>query len=250
MANNKRIVAIVQARMTSTRLPGKALKTVLEKSLLEYQLERLTQTTMLDNIVVATTINTTDQPIVDLCKKLKVNYYRGSENHVLSRYYEAAHMFQAQIVVRLTSDCPLIDPQVVDDVINAYLHGTEHYDYVSNTLTRTYPRGLDVEVFSIAALSEAYKRASSPAEIEHVTPYIYHPHNNFRLGNLGYKEDKSFYRWTVDTPEDFELIKNIIESLYPINCDFKMLDVFELLTHHPEWPLINQHIEQKSLENK
>ncbi|WP_035100642.1 cytidylyltransferase domain-containing protein [Aneurinibacillus terranovensis] len=248
MANNKRIVAIIQARMTSTRLPGKVLKTVLGKPLLQYQLERLMKSSMLDDIVVATTINTTDQPIVDLCKRLNVKYFKGSEKHVLSRYYEAAQMFQAEIVVRLTSDCPLIDPQVVDDVVNAFLQGAERYDYVSNTLTRTYPRGLDVEVFSMAALSEAYKMASSPVEIEHVTPYIYLPPTHFRLGNIAYKEDKSFYRWTVDTPEDFELIKNIIEYLYPIHSDFTMQDVFQLLKQHPEWLLINGHVLQKCLE--
>ncbi|NLX01599.1 MAG: NTP transferase domain-containing protein, partial [Syntrophomonadaceae bacterium] len=165
-------VIIDQARMTSTRLPGKVMKEVLGKPLLEYQIERLKRTNEADELVIATTTNNTDQPIVEICKRLGVAYYRGSEEDVLSRYYEAATKFGADVVVRVTSDCPLIDPTVVDKVIKHYKDNWDKYDYVSNTLTRTYPRGMDTEVFSYKVLQEVYYNAQEQPEREHVTPYI------------------------------------------------------------------------------
>ncbi|MBD2544982.1 cytidylyltransferase domain-containing protein [Planktothricoides raciborskii] len=247
-----KIVIIVQARMTSTRLPGKVLKQVLGKPLLEYQIERLQRVKLADEIVIATTKNQTDDPIVDLCvseairrNRLSVAYFRGSESDVLERYYQAAAAHQASVVVRVTSDCPLIDPQVIDRVIDYYLQNQSNYDYVSNGIKRTYPRGMDTEVFSFSVLEQAFLEATAQPDREHVTPFIYLQPQRYRLGHVLYAEDCSHHRWTVDTPEDFDLIKKIIEAVYPNQPNFTLEDCLHLLQKHPEWYFINSHIEQK-----
>jgi spore coat polysaccharide biosynthesis protein SpsF len=241
------IVMIVQARMTSNRLPGKVLKKVLGKPLLEYQIERLRSVKNAHHLVIATTTNETDQPIVGWCERYGVDYFRGSENDVLSRYYHAAKKCVADIVVRLTSDCPLIDPIVVDQVIKYYLDNLNQYDYISNSLTRSYPRGMDTEVFSFKVLSEAYLNSTMDLEKEHVTPYIYTRPLNYRIGQYRYSVDESEHRWTVDTAEDFELIRLILEELYPSKPEFTLEDCLRLLEQNPEWVEINRHIEQKKL---
>jgi spore coat polysaccharide biosynthesis protein SpsF len=244
---NLHVVAIIQARMGSTRLPGKVLKTVLGKPLIAYQIERLKRCKWIDKLVVATTTKEPDSAIVELCQQLNVDVFRGSESDVLERYYQAACHYQADVVVRLTADCPLIDPEIVDQVIMTYLDHYPKYDYVSNTVKRTYPRGLDTEVFSFNALQTAHQEAGAPHLREHVTPYIYMNSNLFKLGKVLNDTDYSQHRWTVDTLEDFELIKRIIEQLYPINPLFHQEDVINLLREHPEWTLINAHIEQKKI---
>lgn len=238
---------IAQARMTSTRLPGKVLKTVLGKPLLTYFIERLRRVSLADQIVIATTINATDEPIVDLCRQLSVGFTRGPEEDVLARYYDAAVVTGADIVVRVTSDCPLIEPSVVDQVIDHFQRHSPGFDYVSNSLTGRFPRGLDVEVFSFAALRDAFLEASKQPEREHVTPFFYTHPERFRLGEIHAPSDLSQHRWTVDTPEDFELIKRIIETLYPLKPGFNLADILETLAEHPDWPLINASIRQKSL---
>jgi spore coat polysaccharide biosynthesis protein SpsF len=240
-----KIVMIVQARMTSTRLPGKVLKQVLDKPLLEYQIERLRQVQLVDEIVVATTTNQADDPIIDLCQHLSIPYFRGSEFDVLGRYYEAAITHQAETIIRVTADCPVIDPEVIDRVIQFYVQNQSAYDYVSNCLQRSYPRGMDVEVFSFESLQKAYVQATDPFEREHVTPFIYGHNKEYRLANLAAPDDQSQHRWTVDTPEDFELIRRILESLYPKQPQFRLLDILTLLHHHPEWRVLNAHIQQK-----
>jgi spore coat polysaccharide biosynthesis protein SpsF len=236
---------VIQARMTSTRLPGKILKPVLGKTLLEYQLERLARVNNADGLVIATTTNETDQPIVDLCNALAVPVSRGSEADVLSRYYEAAMAHQADVVVRVTSDCPLIDTAVVSEIIGFYLAHADEYDYVSNTLDRTYPRGLDTEVFSFKLLEQAHREAIQPDEREHVTPFIYRNPQRYRLHQVKQSVDHSAERWTVDTPEDFELIRRILEALYPQNPTFGQADVLALLDVHRDWRALNATIEQK-----
>lgn len=221
-------VIIVQARMTSTRLPGKVMKRVLGKPLLEYQLERLQRVKLADEIVIATTTNQTDEPIVELCNSLSVACFRGSEDDVLSRYYGAATAHKADLVVRVTSDCPLIDPQVIDTVIDYCLQNQSHYDYVSNSLERTYPRGMDTEVFSFSTLQQAFGEATAQPDREHVTPFIYRQPARYRLGHVIYSEDCSHHRWTVDTPEDFELIQKIIEAIYPRKPNFTLEDCLSL----------------------
>lgn len=242
-------VLIVQARMASTRLPGKILKTVLGKPLLEYQIERLKRVKLKDEIVIATTTKDTEEPIIELCERLNVPYFRGSEEDVLSRYYWAAQQNHADLVIRITSDCPIIDPAIIDKVIEYYLIHSNQFDYVSNTLERTFPRGMDTEVFSFKALSEAYNEAKDESEREHVTPFIYRNTYRYRLANVSYFEDQSKHRWTVDTMEDFQLIKRIIEHLYPINPSFTLEDTLKLLQEHPDWYYLNAHIEQKKIDS-
>lgn len=242
------VVCIVQARMTSTRLPGKVLKEVLGKPLLEYEIERLQQCRSLNKIVVATTVLPSDDAVVTLCDKLGVNVFRGSEEDVLSRYAQAAKIYQADVVVRVTADCPLIDPAVVDLVVQTYLGSEGKYDYVSNTLERTYPRGLDVEVFSAKALQLAQANSVNKEEREHVTVYIYRRPQEFSVYQVKEGTDNSNQRWTVDTPEDFQLIEKILQALYPDNRQFSMQDVLGFLRENPQLMALNAHIEQKEVK--
>lgn len=243
-------VIIVQARMTSTRLPGKVLMPVLGKPMLEYQIERLRRVNRADTVVLATTVNATDDPVAALGERLGVPVFRGSEADVLARYHGAAQAVQADIVVRVTADCPLIEPDVADQCIEEYQVSQETcqpYHYVSNTLTRTYPQGLDCEVFSFDVLDEAFEEAAKDFEREHVTPFIYQRPERYRVAQVTQKEDWSEYRWTVDTPEDFELIRRIIEALYPANPQFNRFDAMALLDRHPDWRQLNEAIRQKKL---
>lgn len=240
-------VIIVQARMTSTRLPGKVLRTVLDKPLLEYQIERIRRVKLADEIVIATTINNADKSIINLCERLSISYFRGSEEDVLGRYHATAQAYGGDVIVRVTSDCPIIDPKIIDQIIRFYFDHHCKYDYVSNTLQRTYPRGMDTEVFSFKILDEAFHEANLSYEREHVTPFFYLHPRRYRLCNIAYKQDQSQHRWTVDTIEDFELITKIIENLYPHVPEFDMEDVLNLLTNYPEWTKINAHVEQKEL---
>ncbi|MNL06013.1 3-deoxy-manno-octulosonate cytidylyltransferase [compost metagenome] len=240
-------VIIVQARMTSTRLPGKVLKSVLGKTLLEYQIERLHRVKFADEIVIATTSNHTDDVIDALCQGLKVPTYRGSEEDILSRYYEAALEHNAQTVVRVTSDCPLIDPAVVDTVIQHFHDNQSNLDYATNALIRTYPRGMDTEVFSFQALEEAHREATDQPDREHVTSFIYRRPERYRLGHVTLSEDHSRHRWTVDTSEDFHLVSNILSHLHPKQPNFTLEDTLRLLQRFPEWERINAHVQQKTL---
>lgn len=239
-----KIVAIVQARMGSTRLPGKVLKEVLSRPLLSYQIERMAKSKMIDELVIATTPNG-NESIIELCQKENISYFIGSEKDVLERYYLAAKKFQADIVVRMTSDCPLIDAEIVDAVINMYKNND--FDYVSNTQIRTFPRGMDTEVFSFSALEKAYKEAGIEYEHEHVTPYLYLNAEKFKIGQYIQEKDSNEIRLTVDTPEDFELIKRLFEKLYPINPEFLLSDILAVLKENPSWLEINKEIIQKKL---
>lgn len=241
-----KVTAIIQARMGSTRLPGKILKKVNGKPLLFYQLERIKGSKLIDEIVIATTTNHQDNEIVSFCEQYGVSYYRGSETDVLSRYFNAAVKFNADIIVRLTSDCPIIDVEVVDKTIQYFLE-LDYCDYVSNTLERTFPRGLDTEVFSYIALEKAYKEAYLERDREHVTPYFYSNQNIFVVGSLKNNINYSKYRLTVDTEEDFELIKLIINALFSKKPNFTLIDIVKLMEKNPQWFNINSHIEQKKL---
>ncbi len=240
-----RVVLVNQARMTSTRLPGKVLKPVLGKALLAYQLDRLRRAQRVDECVVATTRNAADDPIAALCGEMGVSVYRGEELDVLDRYYHAAREHAADVVVRVTSDCPVIDPVLVDQVIEAFAQGD--YDYVSNTRERTFPRGMDTEVFSMRALEEAWREGRLPYEREHVTPFLYQHPQRYAIGNVASGRDLGMHRWTVDTPEDFDLIQRIITALYPTQPEFGLDDILAQFELHPDWIGINQHIRQKEL---
>ena len=243
-----KVVAIIQARMGSSRLPGKVMRQVQGKPLLEYQLERIGKARLINKIVVATTTKETEKPIVDLCERLSVAIFRGPEDDVLTRYFDAATEQQAEIVVRLTADCPLIDPHTIDQALVKYLTDVREYDYVSNTLKRTYPRGFDVEVFSMKALEQAFREAKEATYREHVTPYIYHHPDKFKLASFLNPIDLSSLRLTVDTEDDLELITRLLEHLYEKE-DFTMEDIIKSLQDKPEWASINSHIEQKKVLN-
>jgi spore coat polysaccharide biosynthesis protein SpsF len=242
-----RNVLIVQARMTSTRLPGKVLKPVLGKPLLAYQVERLRRVEHADAIVLATTTNDDDQVLVDFARAHELACYRGSDEDVLSRYHGAAMEAGADVVIRVTSDCPLIDPAVIDEVIAAFTRAQPDCDYVSNALRRTYPRGMDCEVFSQKALDIAHTEAIELADREHVTPFIYRHPARFALRSVEYASDQSDHRWTVDTVQDFDLVSRMLEHLYPRHPSFTLEDCLDLLAKHPDWARINANVQQKTL---
>lgn len=238
---------IVQARMTSTRLPGKVLLPVAGQPMLSYLIERLRRVALADRVVIATTTNATDDPIVDFCAAKNVGCTRGSEHDVLSRYFEAATRFGAETIIRVTSDCPLIDPTLIDDAIDTFIRAAGSYDYVSNMIEPCWPYGMAVEVLSARALAEAQAEATQPDEREHVTPFIYWRPDRYRIKSLTRTPNLSQHRWTVDTPEDFELVRRILETLYPHKPYFEMSDVLALLAKHPDWVAINRHIAQKTV---
>ncbi|MER1998567.1 MAG: glycosyltransferase family protein [Lysinibacillus sp.] len=241
-----KVVAIIQARMSSTRLPGKILKTVLDKPLLQYQMERLQRCKTLDQIVIATTTNECDDAIIAFCEQQNIAYYRGSEHDVLARYYEAATLYEADVVVRITSDCPVIDPSIVDKVVHTYVENPT-YDYLSNTLLRSYPRGMDTSLMPYKTLAAIHEVATDPADREHVTKYAYDRPQQFVVGNVSNELDYSEHRWTVDTIEDFEVVKILLEALYPTNKNFTMNDMVHYVEEHPNVKAINAHIEQKKV---
>lgn len=239
------IVGIVQARMTSSRLPGKVLKRVLDKPLLEYELERLSRVREMDGLVVATTVNREDDPVVALCDSLGVRSYRGSEDDVLSRYYEAAKGYGAKVVVRFTADCPLIDPNFVSSLIREFLARREELDYLGTDYSRM-PRGTDAEAFSFSALERAWREGKGPLDREHVTWYIHKNPDRFKTAFHSVGEDMSRYRLTVDTPEDFELVKALLGTLYPDRPFFTLSDAVSFLDEHPSVFMLNSDIRQKT----
>lgn len=240
-----KLVAIIQARLGSTRLPGKALKDINGRTMLARVVRRAGRSSMIDKLVVATTEKKADDAIVSQCESLGVSTFRGSEEDVLDRYYQAARAFSADCVVRITSDCPLIDPEIIDRVLQAFLD--DGLDYASNTLECTYPRGLDVEVFTFDALEKARREASEDFQHVHVTPYIYQHPEQFRILSVSGEENWSRYRWTVDTREDLALIRTVYAKIDRDDL-FSWRDVLELFRKEPNLVEVNSHICQKSLE--
>lgn len=234
--------------MTSTRLPGKVLLEVQGRSLLEIQLERLRRCSRVDQIVVATTTNPQDDPLVTLADRLGLASFRGDEMDVLARYAGAARMAGADWIVRVTSDCPLIDPEVVDAVIQLAQDPAKALDYASNTLDRTFPRGLDAECFTARALFEADAEARLPGEREHVTPFLYRHPGRYRIAQYSGEADHSRHRWTVDTPEDFLLVDKLLRALLPVNTEFGWRDALVLMEDHPDWFLLNTAVPQKEVQ--
>jgi len=234
--------AIIQARMGSTRLPGKVLMDLGNRSVLARVVQRLERTQLLGKIVIATSTLAGDDVIARECENLGVAWFRGSESDVLDRYYQAAKAHAASVIVRVTSDCPLIDPELVDDTIRLCLD--EKADYGSNVSPRTYPRGLDAEVFTMAALERAWREARAPHEREHVTPYIWEHPEVFHSVSLTGERDYSQYRWTVDTAEDLQLVREIYARFAPRD-DFRWLEIIALMEREPELAKLNAHIMQK-----
>jgi spore coat polysaccharide biosynthesis protein SpsF len=236
------IVGIIQARTDSTRLPGKVLKEIQGKPLILHVIERAQHAKLLDKIVLATTTRAVDTPLADLVDAQGILVYRGECDDVLDRYYQAATLFHAEVIVRVTGDCPLIDPHVIDQVVQVFLQ--HHYDYVTNTLQPTYPDGLDVEVFSYQALVKAWKEAALTSEREHVTAYIRNHPEGFTRYDVKNPVDLSKYRWTVDNQEDLEFVREIYSRLYPKEKIFYMEDILTLLQQHPELKEINAGVQR------
>lgn len=246
-------VAIIQARMGSTRLPGKVLKQVRGASILEHVLGRVRAARLLDAVCVATTRSSTDDPLVQECGRLDADVYRGSEQDVLARYHGAAASLGATVVVRITSDCPLYDPEMLDELLGEWrtLNGSEQrVDYLSNcTLRRTFPRGLDTEIFTFAALDRAFREAASSHEREHVTPYLYGHPELFRLRSYEGNQDLSHHRWTLDTPEDLAFVESVYGELHDATRLFTTADVLKLLKARPELMKLNADVAQKHHDN-
>lgn len=231
------IAAFVQARYSSTRLPGKVLKTILGKPMLELQLERLRASRLVDRIVVVTSTTPEDRRIVDLCDRIGVDVFCGSLDNVLDRFYQAAVAFHPDHIVRLTGDCPLIDAKAIDDMLRLYLDSG--CDYGTNCMPVTYPDGLDAEVFTFAALHTAHREAFLPSHLEHISVFFEQAPERFKTMNLACDRDLSALRWTVDEPEDFEFVRNVFEALHPGKPMFDMDDVLKLLEARPELASLN-----------
>ena len=233
-------LAILQARVSSSRLPGKVLKPILGRPMLELQLERVMRAARIDRLVVATSVEASDDPIVESCRKTGVAVFRGNLTDVLDRYYHAAAPYRPDTIVRLTGDCPLADPAVIDYAIEYFL--THDLDYVGNCVERTYPIGLDVEVFRFVCLEKSWREARLPSEREHVTPFIKNHPEWFSLGHIKSPVDLSHHRWTVDEPQDFAFVTAVYEALYPHNPRFTTDDILAYLSVHPEIMMLNYHI--------
>jgi spore coat polysaccharide biosynthesis protein SpsF (cytidylyltransferase family) len=231
------VVAIIQARMASSRLPGKVLADIAGKPMALHVVERTGRAKHVDLVVLATTEQASDDRLAKLCARENIACFRGKEDDVLDRYYQAAKQYQAATIIRVTADCPVIDPDVIDTVVQAFQR--EGADYVSNVLPPTYPDGLDTEVFSFSTLERTWHEAKWLSEREHVTPYMRNP-DRFQVKNVTHSEDLSHLRWTVDEPEDLEFMRSIFTVLE--GKPFTMADVLEALQQHPDLQYINTDI--------
>lgn len=233
------LAAIIQARMTSTRLPGKVLKEVMARPLLSYQIERLRGVRKIEKIIVATTTNREDDLIVDLCNREGVDFYRGSEDDVLDRYYQTAKKFEVEHIMRITSDCPLIDPEICASVIDVYFKTGA--DFVHTGLT--FAEGVDCEILSFRSLERAWNEANLKSEREHLTLYLHNHPELFKKITLTNKTDDSRYRFTVDEQEDFLVVKAVLEGLYKKNAQpFKTDEIKKFLDTHEEIFRLNLNI--------
>jgi len=231
------ILAILQARLSSTRFPGKVLKPILGSPMLMRQIERIKRASLIDVLLVATTNEVSDDPICQLCDREGIKLFRGSLTDVLDRYYQAATDYSPDHVVRLTADCPLIDPEIIDQVIQKHLN--EGNDYTSNVFPATFAHGLDVEVFTIDLLKRVWLEAKSQYDREHVSPYMRKLQGEIKLGNLLAENDFTTYRWTVDYKEDYQLVLKIYEHLYLESPNFTTDDIIQFLKNNSELLSIN-----------
>lgn len=241
---SKRIVGIIQAHMSSTRLPGKIMKDICGRPALYRMLERVSKSVLLDDIVVATSELPCDDIIVDRCNEWGYHVFRGSDSDVLARYYGASKQFPADVYVRMTSDCPLLDARYIDGTIGFFLKN--NYRYVSNSndhVPPTFPLGVGCEVFTAELLEEDFRNATEDYEHEHVTPYMYWKQDS--IGAYSYKENVSKYRITLDTTEDYEVISRIYNALYTPGNNFTLEEILVFLKNNPEVPIINERVIQK-----
>lgn len=243
-----KIGAIIQARMGSTRLSGKVMKELEGKTVLEHVIERVKQSKLIEEIIIATTVHDRDDVIESEALRCGIKVFRGSEDDVLSRYFYAAKENEIDVIVRITSDCPLIDWNIIDKVISKFMQN--EYDIVTNAGLdlgqRTFPRGLDLEVFSFSVLLNAFNNATEKYQREHVSPYIYETSEKIHVFQNAV--DYSKYRWTLDTDEDWALINQIFKRLYTGTHNFGLMEIIELMEKEPELNDINKHIEQKKVQ--
>lgn len=236
---------ITQARMTSTRLPGKVLFTAQGKTVLEHHLSRLAWSNI--PVYVATTTNASDQPIVSLAEELGKPLFRGDEHNVLQRFYQCAVHFKLDVIIRVTSDCPLIDGSIIADAMRQYEDLHDEQAYCSNALQRTFPRGLDFEIFSFELLTQAYNNATDQSDLEHVTPYIHQNRTkSVHISHFTAAEDQSDLRWTLDTEADWKLIKELIETYDAAALRYR--EILEIVRQHPELKAMNLHVKQREIK--
>ncbi|MDB4777958.1 glycosyltransferase family protein [bacterium] len=239
-----KIVAIIQARLGSNRLPAKVLKNIIGRPMIEHVVERTLRAQLVDEVVIATTDTPQDTRLASLCESNDWNVFRGSENDVLDRYWKCAKHYQADQIVRITSDCPMISPEIIDQVVRMQLNG-QNSDYSCNFHPeRKFPRGLDVECFEFSTLDHVNKIAIEPNLREHVTLMIYRRPDLFSVSGFECREDLSNFRWTVDTADDLKLIRTIFSHFN--HNRFTWQDAAQAIHDHPHWQSINQHINQKA----
>ncbi|MBX3042394.1 MAG: glycosyltransferase family protein [Candidatus Kapabacteria bacterium] len=237
------ILAVMQARCGSTRFPLKVLKEISNRTLLEIEARRILKSKYLTDFVIATTTNPNDDLIENLSAELSLKCFRGDENDLLDRHYQVAKLMHADAVIKIPSDCPLIDPEIIDKVVGFYMNNHPNYDYVSNLHPPTHPDGNDVEIMSFQALERMWIEAKSPHQREHTTPYILENSNIFRIANIEWENGLDYskeIRLTVDYPEDFDFIKAIYEELSIQNEYFNLNDILELLNRKPELKEFNK----------
>lgn len=238
--------AIIQARSGSTRFPNKVFASIDGKPLLWHVVNRLKYATKIDNIIVATTVSKKDDRIEEWCKESSVHCFRGSEENVLNRYYSASEAFPSDYVVRITADDPFKEPKVIDAVITKLID--EGYDHVTNNLPPSFPEGLDCEAFKKSALDRSEKEAETAFEREHVTQYIYHHPEIFKIGNVSNGENLSYLRWTVDKDVDFEMVKAVYAHRNPANKGILLMDeILDILKAYPEIEKINSEVERSAM---
>jgi spore coat polysaccharide biosynthesis protein SpsF len=243
-------IAIIQTSMNSAKLPGKALKKLSNQTVLAQVIKRVLACPRIDEIVVATTTLTEDDCIIKEAEKLGIKWFRGNENNFLETYYVIAQKYQAEALIRITDDCPLLDIEILEDIVSFFQEESEmglKIDYASNIVRPSFPLGLDAEIFTFANLEIAYNHATKDHEKAQVTPYIYEHPEKFSLHNLSYDDDLSHYRWLLETPEDYELIKIFYDNLYDKNSLFGMDDILELLEKNPKIAQINNFHRQNQV---
>jgi len=241
---SERIGIITQARTTSTRLPGKILRQANGRTMLEHHINRLGWSNL--PVYIATTLNDMDEPIVELAASRGWAYYRGDEANVLDRYYQCAKQSGLNTIIRVTSDCPLIDGRLIARGLVEYLASDHKFLYYSNCIERTFPRGLDFEIFPFGLLEEAFMNATTPAEREHVTPYLYQNKSSSAvIKHLKYQTDYSHIRWTLDTLEDWSLLNKLFVEYNAAGLGFESL--IEVMISNPRLMQINSDVKQKEL---
>ena len=242
IAMTTKIVIVVQARMSSSRLPGKVLLPILGKSLLYRMIERLGMISHHAQVVIATSEDETDDVIETEARQMNIACYRGSMNNLLDRHYQAAKHLGARIVLKIPSDCPLIDPVIIDQALDFYFAHPGEYDYVSNLHPATFPDGNDVEIMTMGCLERTWKEAKRSLELEHTTPYIWENPEKFNIGNVIWDTGLDYsmsHRFTIDYEADYQFIKRVYEELYPTKPGFFCEDILDLLEENPEIYNIN-----------